>query len=86
MEATEHSAETRRAAHQAQAQKFPPIDLEHRPIVKTDQAAHYLTRTPQTLRGWSHSGKFPEGLRPVRVNGRLGWPMDGIRRAVLGVA
>jgi hypothetical protein len=82
MEATHHSPEVRRAAHQAQ--KFPPLELEHRPVVKTDQAAHYLTRAPQTLRGWSHEGKFPDGLRPVRLNGRLGWPMDGIRK-VLGV-
>jgi hypothetical protein len=81
MQATQHSAEIRRATHR----QFPPIEAEARPRVPTNQAAHYLTRSPQTLRQWSHEASYPEGLRPVRVNGRLGWPMVGIRK-VLGVA
>lgn len=80
MHETEHSAATHRAAHQPQ--QFPPLELENRPRVTTEQAAHYLNRRPQTLRGWASAETFPDGLRPVRVNGRLGWPMDGIRRAL----
>jgi hypothetical protein len=83
MDATQHSAETRRAANQPQ--QFPPLELENRPRVPTEQAAHYLNRRPQTLRGWASAETFPDGLRPLRVHGRLGWPMDGIRR-VLGVS
>ena len=48
-------------------------------------AAYYLLRRSQTLRGWHCAGTYPDGLRPVRINGRLGWPVAGIRR-VLGVA
>jgi hypothetical protein len=83
MHVTEHSAETRRAANQPQ--QFPPLELENRPRVPTEQAAHYLNRRPQTLRGWASAETFPDGLRPLRLMGRLAWPMDGIRRA-LGVS
>lgn len=64
--------------------QFPLLELVNRPTVPTDQAAYYLLRRPQTLRGWACAETFPEGLRPVRINGRLGWPVAGIR-AVLGV-
>ena len=78
-----HSAETRRVVSEPQG--YPALELVNRPTVPTGQAAHYLLRRPQTLRGWACSETFPQGLRPVRINGRLGWPVAGIR-AVLGVA
>ena len=56
----------------------PPIDLETRPAVETAQAAYYLGRRPQTLRKWACRETGP--LRPVRVHGRLMWPMRDIRR------
>jgi len=65
-------------------QQFPPLEQVNRPTVPTGQAAHYLLRRPQTLRGWACAETFPNGLRPVRINGRLGWPVAGIR-AVLGM-
>ena len=80
---TQHSADTRRAV--TEPQQFPPLELVNRPTVPTEQAAHYLLRRPQTLRGWACAETFPDGLRPVRINGRLGWPVAGIK-AVLGVA
>ena len=64
---------------------FPPLEAVTRPTVGTPAAAYYLNRQQQTLRGWACSETFPDGLRPVRVNGRLAWPVAGIRR-VLGVA
>lgn len=64
---------------------FPPLETVTRPTVGTSEAAYYLNRQGQTLRGWACAETFPDGLRPVRVNGRLAWPVDGIRR-VLGVA
>ena len=79
---TQHSDSTRRAAA-APAATFPPIELEHRPTVPTAQAAHYLNRRPQTLRGWACNEDGP--LRPQRINGRLGWPMAAIRQ-LLGVS
>ena len=66
-------------------QQFPPLEQINRPTVPTEQAGYYLDRRPQTLRGWASAETFPDGLRPVRVNGRLAWPVAGIKR-VLGVA
>ena len=63
---------------------YPPLEHVTRPRVDTEAAAYYLNRRPQTLRGWACAETFPEGLRPTRINGRLAWPVAGIR-AVLGV-
>lgn len=78
--ATEHSADTRRAV--SEHQQFPPLELVNRPAVDTAAAAHYLNRRPQTLRGWACMENGP--LRPVRINGRLAWPVAELKR-VLGV-
>lgn len=61
---------------------FPPLEEVNRPIVSTEQAAFYLLRRPQTLRGWACNEDGP--IRPIRVGNRLGWPVAQIR-AVLGV-
>lgn len=82
LHASQQDADTRRAA--SEPQQFPPLELVNRPTVPTEQAAYYLLRRPQTLRGWACAETYPEGLRPVRINGRLGWPVAGIR-AALGV-
>lgn len=62
---------------------FTPLEHERRPTVATAAAAYYLNRRPQTLRGWAclETG----ALRPIRINGRLAWPVSELRR-VLGVA
>ena len=61
---------------------YPPLEEVTRPTVPTDQAAYYLARKPQTLRGWASLENGP--LRPLRVHGRLGWPVAGIK-SLLGV-
>ena len=80
MQATQNSDDTRRAV--SETPQFPPLELVNRPTVPTEQAAYYLLRRPQTLRGWACAETFPAGLRPVRINGRLGWPVAGIRAAL----
>jgi len=71
------------AAHNLQA-AFPPLEQVTRPTVPTDQAAYYLDRKPQTMRAWACLE--PHGaIRPLRVCGRLAWPVAEIRR-LLGVA
>lgn len=79
--APHHSPEARQAA---KGPAFVPLDRETRPAVDTATAAHWLNRQPQTLRAWACSGSYPPGLRPLRVMGRLAWPVAGIR-AALGV-
>lgn len=60
-----------------------PLDRETRSAVDTATAAYHLNRQPQTLRGWACLENGP--LRPLRINGRLAWPVAELRR-VLGVA
>lgn len=62
--------------------QFPPLDQELRSHVTTEAAAHYLNRRPQTLRGWACREDGP--IRPRRLNGRLAWPVAGLR-ALLGL-
>lgn len=60
------------------------LALETRAALSTKEAAFHLNRQPQTLRLWAmRDGTGP--IRPVRVNGRLAWPVAEIKR-VLGVA
>ena len=63
-------------------QRFQTLESLTRPNVPTEQAAHYLDRRPQTLRGWACLENGP--LRPLRINGRLAWPVNDLKR-VLGV-
>jgi len=70
-------------ARQQAPQQFPPLEQITRPTVPTEQAGYYLDRRPQTMRGWACLENGP--LRPIRINGRLAWPVAELRR-VLGVA
>ena len=59
-----------------------PIDREIRTHLPTDEAARHLNRQVQTLRIWACKENGP--LLPVRIHGRLAWPVSELRR-VLGV-
>lgn len=66
------------------AVQFPPLEFVNRPAVDTAAAAYYLSRRPQTLRGWAcKTGTGP--LVPIRINGRLAWKLSDIKQ-LLGVA
>ena len=71
-----------KASQQPAFLSFTPLALETRPAVDTAAAAHYLSRRPQTLRGWACLENGP--LRPIRINGRLAWPTAAIKQ-LLGV-
>lgn len=62
---------------------FPPLESVTSPVVVTAAAAYYLNRKDQTLRSWACLENGP--IRPLRVHGRLAWPVDQIR-GLLGVA
>ena len=63
---------------------FVPLELVNKPNVDTAHAAHVLGRQPQTLRGWACLENGP--LRPIRVHGRLAWPVAELRRLLAGGA
>lgn len=60
-----------------------PLAQEARTALPTPEAAYHLNRAPQTLRLWACLENGP--LRPIRINGRLAWKVEDLRR-VLGVA
>lgn len=53
------------------------LSEEQRTHVDTARAAYYLGRKPQTMRIWASTESGP--IRPIRVNGRLAWPVAVIR-------
>jgi hypothetical protein len=60
-----------------------PLERETRAALPTGEAAFHLNRSQQTLRLWVKRGYGP--LQPLRINGRLAWPVSELRR-MLGVA
>lgn len=78
-EVSHHSAEARQGTPVGQ---FLPLAHVTRPTVETAAAAFYLNRREQTLRAWACLENGP--IRPLRINGRLAWPVAELRR-VLGV-
>ena len=59
-----------------------PLAQEVRAVLPTAEAAAHLNRAQQTLRLWAMRDNGP--IRPVRINGRLAWPVRELRR-LLGV-
>lgn len=57
---------------------YPALASETRLTVDTHTAAYHLNRRPQTLRAWACNEDGP--LRPVRISGRLAWPVADLIR------
>ncbi len=76
-----HSTEVRNAA--TTPLQYPPLESESRATLPTMEAAFHLNRAEQTLRIWACREDGP--IRPIRVNGRLAWPVSEIKR-ILGVS
>jgi hypothetical protein len=68
---------------QTEAQ-YPALVRENRTAINTNEAAFHLGRKPQTLRKWACLEDGP--LRPIRINGRLAWPVADIKRLLTGGA
>ncbi len=63
---------------------YTSLSHENRTALDTNAAAFHLGRKPQTLRKWACHEDGP--LRPVRINGRLAWPVAEIKRLLNGGA
>ena len=61
-----------------------PLALETRTALATPEAAYQLNRAQQTLRLWAMRGDGP--IQPLRINGRLAWPVADLRRVLEVVA
>ncbi len=67
---------------QKAVQQGLPLARETRAALPTPEAAWHLSRAAQTLRLWACQDTGP--IRPIRLHGRLLWPVSELRR-VLGV-
>jgi hypothetical protein len=65
-------------------QQFSALESVNRPFVDTATAAFYLNRKEQTLRSWACLETGP--IRPLRIHGRLAWPVAELRRLLGGAA
>ena len=66
----------------AAAQSVTPLAQETRATLPTNEAAFHLNLACQTMRIYACKENGP--LRPLRVNGRLHWKTEDLRR-LLGV-
>ncbi len=72
------------AAQFTPGEKYLPLTEVTRPNLKTEEAAHYLNRRPQTLRAWAmKDGSGP--IRPRRIGGLLAWNTNEVK-SLCGVA
>lgn len=78
----EHSEQNRHGAFSIAPSNFTPLEFEQRTHVDTACAAYHLGRKPQTMRVWASTERGP--IRPVRINGRLSWPVAEIRHLLRG--
>ncbi len=63
--------------------QFQPLEQVTKPNLKTEEAAYYLNRAPQTLRTWAmRDGTGP--IRPRRVGGLLAWSTSEVK-ALAGI-
>jgi hypothetical protein len=64
--------------------QFPPLALVTKPNLTTAELAYYSNMAEQTWRVKACYDTAPEGLRPLRVCGKLAWPTAGAKK-LLGV-
>jgi hypothetical protein len=79
---------THSAAIQAPQQfagQYLPLELVTKPNLTTAEIAYYSNMAEQTWRVKACRDTAPEGLRPLRVCGKLAWPTAGAKK-LLGVA
>lgn len=65
--------------------QFTPLELVTKPNLTTRELAYYSNMAEQSWRVKACYETFPEGLRPLRVCGKLAWPTAGAKK-LLGVA
>lgn len=78
-----HSGENRCAV--TEPKQFPPLESVTKPNLTTRELAFYSNMAEQTWRMKACYDTAPEGLRPLRVCGKLAWPTAGAKK-LLGVA
>ena len=53
-------------------------------VFTTNKASTFINRKPQTLRKWACLDNAPNGIRPIRINGRLAWKLSDLQKLLEG--
>ena len=53
-------------------------------LVPTAQAGKIINRSPQTMRKWACLDCAPNGIRPIKINGRLAWRVSDLQTLLEG--
>ena len=61
-------------------QNYPPLGTVTKPNLTTAELAFYSNMAQQTWRVKACYDTAPEGLRPLRVCGKLAWPTAGAKK------
>ncbi len=61
-----------------------PIETDLPAVLTTHKASAYINRKPQTLRKWACLDNAPNGIRPIRMNGRLAWKVSDLQKLLEG--
>ena len=64
--------------------QYLPLEQVTKPNLTTAELAFYSNMAAQTWRVKACHETFPDGLRPLRVCGKLAWPTAGAKQ-LLGV-
>ncbi len=65
--------------------QFPPLESVTKPNLTTAEIAYYANQAQQTWRIPACRETYPEGLKPLRIGGRMKWPKKGATK-LLGVS
>ena len=67
---------------------YPPLEQVTKPNLTTAELAYYTNMAEQSWRVKACYDTAPEGLRPLRVCGKLAWPTAGAKKllGLLGAA
>jgi hypothetical protein len=76
----ENSTATNPANAAALVQNYPPLATVTKPNLTTAELAYYSNMAEQTWRVKACYDTAPEGLRPLRVCGKLAWPTAGAKK------
>ena len=61
-----------------------PLNLNLLAVLPTSKAANLINRRPQTLRKWASKNTAPNGIQPLRINGRLAWKVADLEKILRG--
>lgn len=53
-------------------------------VVTTYEAAKLINRSPKTLRKWACLDECPQGIRPIKIGGRLAWKVSDLMMLLQG--